>query len=331
MQKRPTQRDVAREAGVSVATVSLALSGDGRVSSAKRLAVQAAAEKIGYIPHPFYSLLGRSRGSGKAMTDYVPLALLTKNLGDSFYYSRMPNDAKKRGYGLNAAHPAEFLGASGSRKLYNRGIQGIFLGVGAEDYDFRDFVWDRFVVITLDSARTDVEGHELRTAVFDPMFEACLKLKARGFRRIGAVMPVVAKDHPDDRRRLGGFLAANERFPESERLPMLQGDAQSSFLFSSMEQYIRRYRPDVIISLNAGICRAIRAASGLPVVACVLSQPDEVDLCGWKMLDEEKIQYAFDLMDRQIRIGALGIKGIKLTHQIFPQWNEGMSLVSTQS
>lgn len=47
-----TIRDVAREAGVSVATVSRALNNQGHVADAVRLRVREAASALSYAPHP---------------------------------------------------------------------------------------------------------------------------------------------------------------------------------------------------------------------------------------------------------------------------------------
>lgn len=59
-------KDVAQSAGVSVATVSRALSGNGKVSAATRAKVQRAAEDLGYVVSFNASSLasGRSRNIG---------------------------------------------------------------------------------------------------------------------------------------------------------------------------------------------------------------------------------------------------------------------------
>ncbi|RZU60570.1 LacI family DNA-binding transcriptional regulator [Zhihengliuella halotolerans] len=59
-------KDVAQSAGVSVATVSRALSGNGKVSAATRAKVQRAAEELGYVVSFNASSLasGRSRNIG---------------------------------------------------------------------------------------------------------------------------------------------------------------------------------------------------------------------------------------------------------------------------
>jgi DNA-binding LacI/PurR family transcriptional regulator len=50
--RRVSIKDVAREAGVSVTTVSHALNGKGRLNPATRRHVQAVAERLGYRPNP---------------------------------------------------------------------------------------------------------------------------------------------------------------------------------------------------------------------------------------------------------------------------------------
>ena len=44
-------KDVAERAGVSAATVSLALSGSPRISESTRSRVERAAREMGYLPH----------------------------------------------------------------------------------------------------------------------------------------------------------------------------------------------------------------------------------------------------------------------------------------
>ena len=53
--------EVARHAGVSTATVSRALSGNGHVSPATRLKVEAAADELGYVVSSTASSLASGR------------------------------------------------------------------------------------------------------------------------------------------------------------------------------------------------------------------------------------------------------------------------------
>ena len=52
MVSRVSIRDVAREAGVSVTTVSHALNGKGRLNPETRERVREIADRLGYRPNP---------------------------------------------------------------------------------------------------------------------------------------------------------------------------------------------------------------------------------------------------------------------------------------
>jgi len=60
--------DVAREAGVSISTVSYALSGKRSISPSTRLRVEAAATKLGYLPHASARMLAANRSDIIAVT-----------------------------------------------------------------------------------------------------------------------------------------------------------------------------------------------------------------------------------------------------------------------
>jgi LacI family transcriptional regulator len=69
--KMATIRDVARLAGVSISTVSLALNGTGPVSADTYQRIWDAAQRVGYAPNPLAQSLkiGRSRLLGVVMAD----------------------------------------------------------------------------------------------------------------------------------------------------------------------------------------------------------------------------------------------------------------------
>ena len=77
-QKRPTIRDVAREANVSIATVSRAMSGaDYPMNSALRERVQSAAAALGYQPNVAAQLLRREAGRD--------IGLIVPNISNPYY------------------------------------------------------------------------------------------------------------------------------------------------------------------------------------------------------------------------------------------------------
>ncbi|TCJ19678.1 LacI family transcriptional regulator [Rubrobacter taiwanensis] len=90
-----TIKDVAREAGVSTATVSRVMSGSGRVSERMRERVLAAADRLGYRPNA----MARSLRSETTRT----LGLVVSNVLNPFFtaVARAVEDAAhERGYSL---------------------------------------------------------------------------------------------------------------------------------------------------------------------------------------------------------------------------------------
>src|SRR5205814_4678276 len=71
---RPTIRDVAREAGVGLGTVSRVLGGSAQVSDQTRQRVAAAIARLGYEPSPSARALSR----GRSQTIEVVVPLLTR-------------------------------------------------------------------------------------------------------------------------------------------------------------------------------------------------------------------------------------------------------------
>ncbi len=100
---KPTIVDVAREAGVSTATVSNALNGTGRAAAATRERVREVAASLGYRPNA----AGRTLRTGR--TGVLALAVTTFgerawNFAEVAYYARIvaaaTSAAHNRGYAL---------------------------------------------------------------------------------------------------------------------------------------------------------------------------------------------------------------------------------------
>jgi DNA-binding LacI/PurR family transcriptional regulator len=96
-------KDVARVAGVSITTVSHALSGKGRLPDRTRERVRAIAAELGYTPHPIARSLARGRTGLLATVVSVP-GNAPLAFTEIDYYMALMNGATRaaieRGYGL---------------------------------------------------------------------------------------------------------------------------------------------------------------------------------------------------------------------------------------
>ncbi|OLB77705.1 MAG: hypothetical protein AUI14_15370 [Actinobacteria bacterium 13_2_20CM_2_71_6] len=102
--ERLTIRDVARDAGVSVATVSRVLAGSARVSAGLSERVRDSVRRLGYTPHS----VARSLASGRTRL----VGVLVPNLANHYFYAlikRMLHDAERDGYRLIVADSDESL------------------------------------------------------------------------------------------------------------------------------------------------------------------------------------------------------------------------------
>ena len=101
-----TIRDVARDAGVSVATVSRVLAGSATVSAGLARRVRESVRRLGYTPHT----VARSLASGRTRL----VGALVPNLANHYFYAllkRLLHDAERDGYRLMVADSDEDLAA----------------------------------------------------------------------------------------------------------------------------------------------------------------------------------------------------------------------------
>jgi LacI family transcriptional regulator len=101
MEKRPTLADVAREAGVSKTTASLALNGKGlnKIPDETRARVRAAAEALRFRPHGVARALVRRRAETLGVVCTVhPFVELAHHAFEHALLSAIFHDALQRGY-----------------------------------------------------------------------------------------------------------------------------------------------------------------------------------------------------------------------------------------
>jgi DNA-binding LacI/PurR family transcriptional regulator len=109
---KPSIRDIAGAAGVSITTVSHALNGKGRLPDATRQRVREVAERLGYVADP----RGRGLATGRSML----LAIQASGFGsrvlvpEAAYFVELINGAAEAafelGYGLVLAPPSTPVG-----------------------------------------------------------------------------------------------------------------------------------------------------------------------------------------------------------------------------
>jgi DNA-binding LacI/PurR family transcriptional regulator len=210
-----TSNDVARLAGVSQATVSLVFagaSGRTRVSSATRERVHAAAESLGYSPHPLAQALRRRRSGILAL---VPRFHRTAPAGQPvpFQFSlHLTRAALRHGFHvIEVGAEGDPVAAEGGLVpfLRSRRVDGVIFDGPDNPQDVERVVAAGLPVVQAIRPQFAVET---ATVMVDPapgIGAAIDHLVALGHRRIAFVGR--GGPYPTDRTRLDAFQAALAR------------------------------------------------------------------------------------------------------------------------
>ena len=159
--KQITIYDIAREAGVSPATVSRILTGSTKVREEKRASVMALIQKYNYSPNAMARGLSETKSRLLGMT----LADATNPYYNSLY-SACVNEAYSRGYAVmmfNTLSRAE-LEEAAIVKLREQRVDAVIVCGGRIDLAEPDPAFDRLLRATLDTtpvvvaSRSRVEG-----------------------------------------------------------------------------------------------------------------------------------------------------------------------------
>jgi len=215
-------RDVARRAGVSIATVSNAFSGLRPVGEETRRRVLAAAEEIGYVRG------GSPRGARSGKT--LVLGHLLSHLSRNSFYARVAHAVERRaaeiGYVvLLAAGEGPALARSRMSALVARGVDGLIVTTAAdiEAVEIARRAGVPTVVVERNAGVAGVGFVQVdQRSGARAMTEALLDLGHRSLAFLG-IRPLNGPYHDVDRDRVGGFtdaLAARGLAPAAVKLVM---------------------------------------------------------------------------------------------------------------
>ena len=332
-----TLQDIARQAGVSKMTVSLALRGHGRVAGATRDRLRALAEAMGYRPFPLVAahmsmVRMRQRAAYAGTLGYVGRGSSPERQTDDLQSTRTYRGARaraeERGYRLEwfALGSEGIDGRRLSEILRARGIIGLVLG---SDYLLPPELhlqWEHFAVATF--GRTNV-GHELHRATADYFWavrEICANARRRGYRRVGLAL---SRDHDRAHECLhrSAFLGCQADWPEPERVPVLLAPQWERDTFLA---WVRAHRPDVIISCADEALGWLREGGYAVPGDMGLIRPHTnnraLRIAGFVFDDGEIGAAAVDLIIEQLHLNQRGLPSISKRVLMRGRWSEGRTL-----
>lgn len=218
-----TIRDVARQAAVSVSTVSLVFSQPHRVAEKTRLRIQKTAEDLGYRPN------GTARDLRNRKTNTI--AVLLHNLSGPFYSELIrgvEEVADTLGFTTIAAGCSRNKGQGSIRLLHEARVDGaIVLDPSIESLDLLRYADKSLPVVVLDRPLSwDFKSPYITAVAADNELGGYLAgqhLIARGYRRFGFIAGPV--DSEDSRlRHMGFYRALHGAAVDTVTLPVVHSD-----------------------------------------------------------------------------------------------------------
>jgi LacI family transcriptional regulator len=266
-----TIRDVARQAGVSVATVSRVLNGSSRVREATRSRVRQIARELDYSPH------GAARSLITCRTHTI--GVLLPDLYGEFYSEvirGIDQRAQRDGYHVLLAGERPELGPA-LRAMRGR-VDGLIIMWPELDAQLSGGpLLARVPVILLNCPPTDLAHDTIGIANYEGAYAMVRHLASLGHRRIAHIRG--AARNFDAAERLRGYRAAvRDLGLEHDPTLELPGDFSEAAGYEAARVLLARaVRPTAVFAAND--CMAIGALSAFR--AAGLRVPDDVAIAGF--------------------------------------------------
>lgn len=338
--RRPTLKDVAREAGYHITTISLALRQHPSIPVATRQRIQEIAHRIGYERNPVYHALSRFRQQGTVCAPAPRIAYL-ENFGLGSGCQRSPHlqailDGARRqaellGYEIDALAVGEDDHDSRSLTHYLRehGISGVIIGSFIPGFAEIALNWDDYAVCKIHSRHTEPATTVVGNDQLREVRLAFRQLTELGYQRIGLA---VGRSDEDacGHRHTAGFLMEEAALPSERRVPPLlfPYNLGEPALSGMIARWVRRHRIDAVLC-NWSNIRAMLEHEGLQVpadVACAslcLCEPLSEPLAGVRPYLHLVGERAVSIVVTQLKTNERGLPDFPSSTYVQSVWQDG--------
>ncbi len=337
-----TLRDLAKLADLSPSAISLALRDSPRISTATKERVRALAAEHGYQPDARIVDMMRHLRKPRTQREHACFGIISlydhqRPWEKSVHLTRIHEGMTKRAAEIGYRLEPLWLRAPGltvrrfDEILRARGIEGLLCFGGPKvDEDFPATL-DRYAVVTVGfSIRTKL--HRVTSRPYRDTFNACERLRALGYRRIGLVL----SDY-EDRRTEHSHTSAYLGWCDAVQggasaLPILRLDEIEAGPFL---RWRADHEPDAVVVVHSPAAIAqfklvldvheIRRPQDLGVA--VLSHM--VEGSGFAGLQQNQFlmgAWAVELLAARIANRDFGIPAIPRVEMVESQWIDGPSL-----
>lgn len=251
----PTLRQLAKLAGVSRTTVSMALRNHPRLSEATRQRVLALAEKHGYTPDPLTSTLMNHLRTARKHRSVEKLAYLTwwnspeewrKSCNDVNWYDGVHARAEALGYEVEHIWAREpgMTAARLSKILYTRAIRGVIIAPLLRARGHLSLDWRHLAAATISFTVVKPDLHRTSHFHHTGMILALRRLKHLGYRRVG-LANLVDQIERVNHGWLAGYLVYSHGQRLKDRIPPL---LQKGWNEKQFAEWVEKCKPDAVVS-----------------------------------------------------------------------------------
>jgi len=340
--RRPTLKDVARESGYHITTISLALRKHPSIPEATRQRIHEIATRLGYQKNPVYHALSRFRQEGTVCAPTPRIAYL-ENFGYGSADNRPPHlqailDGAKRqaellGYRLEPLSVGEDDHDSRSltKHLRDNQITGIVMGSFAPGFAEIALNWDEYAVAKIHSRHTEPEATVIGNDQLREVRMAFRQLSALGYKRIGLAIGRSDED-ACGHRHTAGYLMEEASLPVPLRVPPLlfPYNLNEPLLSAMLGRWVRRHQVDVVLCNWTNI-HSMLEHEGIKVpheVACAslcLFEPVDQGLAGVRPHLGLVGERAVSIVVAQLKSGERGLPDFPSSIYVQSIWQHGPS------
>lgn len=342
--KPPTLHDIAREAGVSVMTVSRALRNAPKVAPETRARVQEVAASLDYRPDPHLARMMEVVRGKKQVRFRAVIAVIREDipqdglLGPSYQY--VPIDAiRQRALGHGYAVEEFWLGRDGltpkrlQKILLARGIEGVIVSPQSLQLPCSKIDYSPFASVVFGYAMREPGLHMCAGNMTLGIQTAAEQLTARGYERIGVAVTswIVNRSQYG---YSGGLFHFQQSLPAAARVPLLllpHNELRRGF--APFSAWMEQHRPDALISFDTHVPEWLEKM-GLRVpedIGFVVHDwtPQMTHYAGIYQRRDQLAASAVDLIVTQLSQHEYGVPPVPRQIMIPPQWINGPSIRET--
>jgi len=339
--------EVARAAGVSKNTVSLALRGSVRISAATRARIVATAQQMGYRQNPTVARLMAELRQNRSPRFQATLALINGNENSNafsghptipFYVEGCRRRAAQLGYALDEfwLHDPELSVKRWQSILRTRNVSGAVIVGLMQDNRLPAHLlplWQEFPVVvtgvrtrepTLSFACSD--HHALALAAFE-------KAMSLGYKRPALVLDD-AIDALIEGRMTAGFLIGQSRLlPACQHAPPFHQVVAARNDRALFSKWLSRAKPDVIFTLYHEVKRWLRDLGfRVPEDVGLIQYEWRADHADWAGMDQRNDlvgEAAVDMLISMVHHNELGVPEHARATLIGSHWVNGATVRPT--